>query len=158
MDGSVEKDMTETVAKLKEMLSDEEKSAVNKSFNREINLWQVKHKKKIPPAIKQVLNLRVMWSKCAEKLEDCAKEVKGDFIYILDLMLECIGEQGQTEADIEKEEVMLLTVFKKKKLDNSPFCLATYTPILDSHDSSSEPCYTTPQTIYLKCRKRQGVA
>ena len=97
--------MTETIDKLKGILSEEDRVAVGKTFNREINLWQVKVKKKIPPPIKQGLHLKVTWNKCEETLTSCAKDAKADFINILDAMLKCIGEQDEAENNSEDEEV-----------------------------------------------------
>ena len=103
--------MTETIDKLKGVLSEEDRVAVGKTFNREINLWQVKVKKKIPPPIKQNLHLKVVWNKCEETLTNCAKDAKADFIDVLDAMLKCIGQQGQVdeaENNTEDEEVCII--------------------------------------------------
>ena len=108
--GSVEEDMTETIEKLKGILSEEDRVAVGKTFNREINLWQVKVKKKIPPFIKQGLHLKVTWNKCEETLTNCAKDAKADFINILDAMLKCIGEGDEAENNTEDEEVCIICV------------------------------------------------
>ena len=108
--GSVEEDLTETIEKLKSILSEENRVAVGKTFNREINLWQVKVKKKIPPPIKQGLLLKVTWNKCEETLTNCAKDEKADFIHILDAMLKCIGQQSEGdegENNTEDEEVCI---------------------------------------------------
>ena len=111
--GSVDEDMTETIEKLKGILSEEDRVAVGKTFNREINLWQVKVKKKIPPPIKQGLHLKVTWNKCEETLTNCAKDAKADFINILDAMLKCIGQQSEgdeAENNTEDEEVCIICV------------------------------------------------
>ena len=109
--GSVEDDMTETIDKLKGILSEKDRVAVGKTFNREINLWQVKVKKKIPPPIKQGLHLKVTWNKCEETLTSCAKDAKADFIDILDVMLKCIGQQDdEADNNSEDEEVCIISL------------------------------------------------
>ncbi len=99
---NVDTDLTETITKLKELLTDEENSVTSKNFNREINLWQHSKKKKIPAAAKQGLNLQMLWQSCEEKLSACAKESKGEMMWALDVMLTCIGE---TYSESETEEV-----------------------------------------------------
>ncbi len=113
--GDHEHDFTETTTKLKELLSEDENKTTGKLFNREINLWQAKFKKKIPPSVKQGLQLKTVWSKCEENLSECAKETKADMMWVLDLMLTCIGEEVQEET----EEVSAARAFRPRSFSQA---------------------------------------